>query len=103
MFVTKLAKSLIEFLTNHTDTANTLAPQMVLCRNRPKQATMLSYFTTDAAIGREALRAALGVALDHSFNRIIVDGDTSTNDTMVILANGMAGNDPIVEDTPEWQ
>lgn len=85
-----------------TKGAGMIAPQMVLCRNRPKQATMLSYFTTDAAIGREALRAALGVALDHSFNRIIVDGDTSTNDTMVILANGMAGNDAIVEDTPEW-
>ena len=85
-----------------TKGAGMIAPQMVLCQNRPKQATMLSYFTTDASIGREALRTALGVALENSFNRIIVDGDTSTNDTMVILANGVAGNAPIAEDTPEW-
>ena len=85
-----------------TKGAGMIAPQMVLCQNRPKQATMLAYFTTDAAISREALRAALGCALEKSFNRIIVDGDTSTNDTMLVLANGMAGNQPISEDTPEW-
>ena len=85
-----------------TKGAGMIAPQMTLCQNRPKQATMLSYFTTDAAIGREALRSALGHALEHSFNRIIVDGDTSTNDTMIVLANGLAGNDVITEDTPQW-
>ena len=85
-----------------TKGAGMIAPQMVLCQNRPKQATMLAYFTTDAAIDRDALRSALGVALDNSFNRIIVDGDTSTNDTMVILANGQAGNAPVAEGTPEW-
>ena len=85
-----------------TKGAGMIAPQMVLCQNRPKQATMLAYFTTDAAIDREALRSALGVALENSFNRIIVDGDTSTNDTMVILANGLAGNAAVAEGTAEW-
>ena len=85
-----------------TKGAGMIAPQMVLCQNRPKQATMLAYFTTDAAIDRDALRSALGVALDNSFNRIIVDGDTSTNDTMVVLANGLAGNAAVAEGTAEW-
>ena len=85
-----------------TKGAGMIAPQMALCQNRPKQATMLSYFTTDAAITRSALHSALAYALDHSFNRIIVDGDTSTNDTMLALANGLAGNAPITEDTPQW-
>ena len=85
-----------------TKGAGMIAPQMVLCQNRPKQATMLAYFTTDAAVTREALRSALGNALENSFNRIIVDGDTSTNDTMIVMANGLAGNEPIAEDTPEW-
>ena len=86
-----------------TKGAGMIAPQMVPCKVRAKQATMLAYFTTDAAIGREALQAALNQALGLSFNRIIVDGDTSTNDTMIALANGAAGNPEIALDTPEWQ
>lgn len=58
----------------------------------PNMATMLAYLTTDAAIGRPALQAALAQAVDQSFNCITVDGDTSTNDTVLCLANGMAGN-----------
>ena len=58
----------------------------------PRQATMLAYVTTDAVISQEALYAALSATLDQSFNRITVDGDTSTNDTFVVLANGLAGN-----------
>ncbi len=61
----------------------------------PNMATMLAYLTTDAAIGRPALQAALAQAIDQSFNCITVDGDTSTNDTVLCLANGMAGNQPL--------
>lgn len=86
-----------------TKGAGMIAPQMVPCKARPKQATMLSYFTTDAAIGQVELQAALDYALDASFNRIIVDGDTSTNDTMVLMANGFAGNAPLAAGSPEWR
>jgi glutamate N-acetyltransferase/amino-acid N-acetyltransferase len=55
-------------------------------------ATMLCFITTDAAIESKALKAALTEAVAHSFNRITVDGDMSTNDTVLVLANGMAGN-----------
>lgn len=61
----------------------------------PNMATMLAYLTTDAAIGRPALQAALAQSVDQSFNCITVDGDTSTNDTVLCLANGMAGNQPL--------
>ena len=55
-------------------------------------ATMLCFITTDAAIETAALRAALSEAVAHSFNRITVDGDMSTNDTVLVLANGLAKN-----------
>jgi glutamate N-acetyltransferase/amino-acid N-acetyltransferase len=55
-------------------------------------ATMLSFVTTDAAMPAKFLQAALQEAVAHSFNRITVDGDMSTNDTVLVLANGMAGN-----------
>lgn len=55
-------------------------------------ATMLCFITTDAAIAAPALQAALQEAVAHSFNRITVDGDMSTNDTVLVLANGLAGN-----------
>ncbi len=58
----------------------------------PNMATMLGYLTTDAAISQRALQLALRQAVDQSFNCITVDGDTSTNDTVLCLANGMAGN-----------
>ncbi len=58
----------------------------------PNMATMLAAVVTDADITAEALQAALKDAADRSFNRISVDGDTSTNDTLVVLANGLAGN-----------
>ena len=53
---------------------------------------MLCFITTDAAIEAKALQAALQEAVAHSFNRITVDGDMSTNDTVLVLANGLAGN-----------
>ena len=62
---------------------------------QPKMATMLSFLTTDAAIPRAALQKALRTAADQSFNRISVDGDMSTNDTVILLANGVAGPVPL--------
>jgi len=67
----------------------------------PNMATMLAFVTTDAAIEAAFLQAALKAATDRSFNMISVDGDTSTNDTLVIMANGAAGNRPIAAGTPE--
>jgi glutamate N-acetyltransferase/amino-acid N-acetyltransferase len=58
----------------------------------PLHATMLCFITTDAAIEARTLQAALREATAQSFNRITVDGDTSTNDTVLVLANGLAGN-----------
>ena len=58
----------------------------------PDMATMLATVVTDAAIAPEALRAAVRYAADRSFNAVTVDGDTSTNDTFLVLANGLAGN-----------
>ena len=53
---------------------------------------MLCFITTDVAIDAKVLQAALNEAVAHSFNRITVDGDMSTNDTVLVLANGLAGN-----------
>jgi glutamate N-acetyltransferase/amino-acid N-acetyltransferase len=61
----------------------------------PNMATMLAFVTSDAAIAPEILQHALREAADRSFNRISVDGDTSTNDMVVMLANGLANNRPI--------
>jgi glutamate N-acetyltransferase/amino-acid N-acetyltransferase len=61
----------------------------------PLHATMLCFVTTDAAIKAAPLRSALREATALSFNRITVDGDMSTNDTVLVLANGLAGNTPI--------
>jgi glutamate N-acetyltransferase/amino-acid N-acetyltransferase len=60
----------------------------------PAMATMLAVLTTDAAIEPAALQEHLVAAMDGSFHELIVDGCTSTNDTVVVLANGAAGNDP---------
>jgi glutamate N-acetyltransferase/amino-acid N-acetyltransferase len=67
----------------------------------PNMATMLSFIITDAAIDPAILQKLFRSAVDRSFNMITVDGDMSTNDTCLILANGMAGNHPIVAGTPE--
>jgi glutamate N-acetyltransferase / amino-acid N-acetyltransferase len=58
----------------------------------PSMGTMLCYITTDAKIGVAALKCSLGRAVQNSFNRISIDGDTSTNDTVIVMANGLAGN-----------
>jgi glutamate N-acetyltransferase/amino-acid N-acetyltransferase len=59
---------------------------------QPGMATMLGFITTDAAIEPAALKRALKIAVGKSFNRITVDGDMSTNDSVIALANGLAGN-----------
>ena len=70
----------------------------------PHMATMLAFITTDAAVTPSALRHALQQAVDRSFNRITVDGDQSTNDTVLLLANGRAGNTPtLAEATPDFE
>ena len=61
----------------------------------PHMATMLCFVTTDAAISKAEITAATREAVDCSFNRITVDGDTSTNDTVIVMANHEAGNKPI--------
>ena len=61
----------------------------------PNMATMLVFLTTDAAISPEMLRKALTGDIQNTFNMISVDGDTSTNDMVSIMANGLAGNEPV--------
>ena len=64
-------------------------------------ATMLGFITTDAAVDQKVLQAALQEAVAHSFNRITVDGDMSTNDTVLVLANGLAGNEKLKTQSSE--
>jgi glutamate N-acetyltransferase/amino-acid N-acetyltransferase len=61
----------------------------------PNMATMLCFVTTDAVIDRTELKKATQAAVGESFNRISVDGDMSTNDTVIVMANGEAGNKPL--------
>ncbi len=68
----------------------------------PSLATMFCFLTTDATVSTNCLDKALRVAADQSFNRISVDNDTSTNDTVIILANGMAGNVPLTLEHPDY-
>jgi glutamate N-acetyltransferase/amino-acid N-acetyltransferase len=65
----------------------------------PNMATMLAFITTDAKVSREFLASSLRRAVDRSFNRISVDGDTSTNDMVLILANGEAGNAELTDES----
>ena len=66
----------------------------------PNMATLLSFITTDVNITKEMLQKAVSYAVQKSFNMITVDGDTSTNDTLLVLANGLAGN-PIIDSEGE--
>jgi glutamate N-acetyltransferase/amino-acid N-acetyltransferase len=66
----------------------------------PDMATMLAYLTTDVAISQRVLQKALRAAVEQSFHCISVDGETSTNDTVLCLANGMAGNLTLREGVP---
>lgn len=67
----------------------------------PDMATMLCFLTTDAAVELNFLKSALRKTVDVSLNMVSIDGDTSTNDTVLIMANGRAGNKPVSEDS-KW-
>jgi glutamate N-acetyltransferase/amino-acid N-acetyltransferase len=69
----------------------------------PHMATMLCFIMTDLRIDKSALDKALKVAVESSFNRITIDGDMSTNDTVLIMANGMAENEPIGRRTASFK
>ena len=68
----------------------------------PNMATMLAFIMTDAAVERETLEDLLATVVKETFNRITVDGDMSTNDTVLMLANGFAGNNHLNQDHPDW-
>ncbi|MFJ7936198.1 bifunctional ornithine acetyltransferase/N-acetylglutamate synthase [Sporosarcina sp. NPDC096371] len=68
----------------------------------PNMATMLGFMTTDANIESIHLQEALKQVTDQTFNAITVDGDTSTNDMVVIMANGLAGNNSLTPAHPDW-
>jgi glutamate N-acetyltransferase / amino-acid N-acetyltransferase len=68
----------------------------------PNMATMLGFVTSDANIAHEDLLSALKEITNQTFNMITVDGDTSTNDMVLVLANGLAGNDQLTKDHPDW-
>lgn len=65
--------------------------------------TMLSFVTTDACVSSEMLKEALLEAVEDSYNMVSVDGDTSTNDTLAIMASGLAGNEEIVEKNHDYK
>ena len=86
-------------LGSHTITVTGIAKGAgMIC---PDMATMLAFVATDANVDRQALRACIDQAVEHSFNRITVDGDTSTNDAFVLLASGKAANPRIVSPDQE--
>ena len=69
----------------------------------PNMCTMLAFVTTDAAISKELLQRAVSADVKDTFNMISVDGDTSTNDTLLVLANGLAGNPEITEENEDYR
>ncbi|HHU74228.1 MAG TPA: bifunctional glutamate N-acetyltransferase/amino-acid acetyltransferase ArgJ [Clostridiales bacterium] len=69
----------------------------------PNMATMLGVLTTDLAISKELLQEALSENVKHTFNMVSVDRDTSTNDSLLILANGLAGNEEITEKNEDYE
>ena len=71
--------------------------------SHPNMCTMLAFVTTDAVISKELLMKAVKEDVVDTFNMISVDGDTSTNDTLLVMANGMAENPEIKEGTPEYE
>lgn len=68
----------------------------------PNMATMLCFVTTDAAISPEMIKKAVKTAADKTFNMISIDGDTSTNDTLSVMASGLAGNTVITEENDDY-
>ena len=68
----------------------------------PNMATMLAFYTTDAAVSPALLEKALKTVVPGTYNQMSVDLDTSTNDTLLLLASGLAGNEPVVTEGPEY-
>lgn len=68
----------------------------------PRMATMLAFINTDAAIEAPVLQSLLRQVTDETFNMITVDGDCSTNDMVSVMASGLAGNEPLTPDHPQW-
>jgi glutamate N-acetyltransferase / amino-acid N-acetyltransferase len=87
--------------------AGMIQPGMSATGSRPSaaplHATMLGFITTDVAVESRALKTALTETVANSFNRITVDGDMSTNDTVIVLANGLAGNAPLKPSSPGFK
>ena len=101
---TEAAKAIMTTDTVHKETAYEIDLDAVIGGMakgsgmiHPNMCTMLSYVTTDAAIEKSLLQKALREIVAETFNMISVDGDTSTNDTLLVLANGLAGN-PVIDD-----
>jgi glutamate N-acetyltransferase/amino-acid N-acetyltransferase len=69
----------------------------------PNMCTMLAFITTDVNISKEMLTKAVKANVEDTFNMVSVDRDTSTNDTMLVLANGLAGNDEITEENEDFK
>ena len=69
----------------------------------PNMCTMLAFVTTDLAITKELLQEALSAVVKDTYNMVSVDGDTSTNDTVLLLANGLAGNPEITEKNKDYE
>ncbi|MEH7096100.1 bifunctional glutamate N-acetyltransferase/amino-acid acetyltransferase ArgJ [Neobacillus vireti] len=68
----------------------------------PNMATMLGFVTTDANVAQDDLLFALKDVTNQTFNMITVDGDTSTNDMVLVMANGLAGNEQLTKEHPDW-
>ena len=68
----------------------------------PNMATMLCFITTDCAISADMIKKAVKTAADKTFNMISIDGDTSTNDTLAVMASGLAGNEEINTENPDY-
>ncbi len=102
---TQAAKAIMTTDTKHKEVAVTIDIDGVtvtlggMCKGsgmiHPDMCTMLGFVTTDCAISKEMLRKALSESVKDTYNMVSVDGDTSTNDTVLVLANGLAGNKTI--------
>ncbi|MBR4754334.1 MAG: bifunctional glutamate N-acetyltransferase/amino-acid acetyltransferase ArgJ [Lachnospiraceae bacterium] len=102
---TEAAKAIMTTDTKHKEVAVTIDIDGVtvtlggMCKGsgmiHPDMCTMLGFVTTDCAISKEMLRKALSESVKDTYNMVSVDGDTSTNDTVLVLANGLAGNKTI--------
>lgn len=98
---TKIKMFAVEF-----EAGGTLCHMGGICKGsgmiHPNMGTMLCFITTDCAISAEMMKKALLFYVDKTFNRVTVDGDTSTNDMCVVMANGMAGNKEITEENESY-